>query len=148
MRGRHHTPTLPTMDTVNSSSHDPARPSARSVLLVDDPSVLPGLERLISGEAPRLKLAGLAHCTTHALGIATAESPDVIVADVFRPGRDGFDALGKLLRTRRPVVVLTCRDDAETRALALSAGAHSLVSKLAPASELLAAIDAAGISFT
>ncbi|MCB1907092.1 MAG: response regulator [Rhodocyclaceae bacterium] len=117
---------------------------ARSVLLVDNASVLPGLSRLIAGEAPRLRLAGATECAVQALGIAAAERPDVIVADVFRPGRDGYAALAQLLLAGRPVVVLTCSDDEETRALALGAGAFSLVSKLAPAGELLAAIDAAG----
>ncbi|MCB1908225.1 MAG: response regulator [Rhodocyclaceae bacterium] len=132
------------METLPSSAADRRSTGVRSVLLVDNASVLPGLTRLISGEAPRLRLAGATECTVQALGIAAAQCPDVIVADVFRPGRDGLAALAQLLQAGRPVVVLTCSDDATTRALALGAGAHSLVSKLSPACELLAAIDAAG----
>ena len=126
-------------------AHAASRAGVRSVLLVDNASVLPGLSRLIAGEAPRLRLAGATECPVQALGIAAAERPDVIVADVFRPGRDGVAALAQLLQAGRPVVVLTCSDDAESRALALGACAYSLVSKLAPAGELLAAIDAAGL---
>lgn len=65
--------------------------------------------------------------------------------DVNLPGLDGIEGVGAL-KARAPranIVMLTIRDDAETIAAALGAGASGYLTKDATPDELLAAIDAA-----
>lgn len=115
-----------------------------AVLLLDPhAAVLAGLERLLEGAWPRLRIIGSVRSAGIAFRLAEAHSPDLIVADVFAAGCDGLNTLQMLLDTGRPVLVLSCRDDPPTRAVVLRTGARDLVSKLAPAGELLAAIDRA-----
>lgn len=112
-----------------------------SVLLVDgSAAVLSGLDYLVGTESPRLVVVGATRSAQWACALARKLSPDVIVADVFPQAGEGRDSLNLLLSCGKPVIVLSCRDDPKTRSLALRAGASAFVSKLAPATELLAAI--------
>jgi DNA-binding NarL/FixJ family response regulator len=115
------------------------------VLIVDDhEAVLNGVARLVESEAPRWQLTGLARNGSEALRLAHALLPDVIVLDLCLAGESGLDLLPELVRTcGGAVVILTSLADAQMRARAFRVGAHSYVSKLAPAAELVAAIDAA-----
>jgi NarL family two-component system response regulator LiaR len=115
------------------------------ILIVDDhEAVLNGVACLVESEAPRWQLAGLARSGTEALRLAQALRPDVVVLDLCLAGESGLDLLPELARTcGGGIVILTSLADAQMRARALRVGAHGYVSKLAPAAELVAAIDAA-----
>lgn len=115
------------------------------ILIVDDhEAVLIGVSRLVESEAPRWQLAGLARNGDEALRLAQALRPEVVVLDLFLGGESGLDLLPELARIcGGGIVILTSLADAQMRARALRAGAHGYVSKLAPAAELVAAIDAA-----
>lgn len=115
------------------------------VLVVDDhDAVLGGLARLIEAEGPRLQVAGLARTGAEALRLAREACPDVVVLDLLLDGECGLDLLPALKQAcGAEVVVLTSVSDARARDTARLRGACAYVSKLAPAAELIAAIDAA-----
>jgi len=115
------------------------------VLVVDDhDAVLGGLARLIEAEAPRLQVAGLARTGAEALRLAVDASPDIIVLDLLLGNESGLDLLPALKQASgAAVIVLTSVCDARARVMARQRGASAYVSKLAPAAELIAAIDAA-----
>jgi two-component system OmpR family response regulator len=69
---------------------------------------------------------------------------DCIVLDVMLPGRDGFDVV-KELRGRSvttPVLMLTARDEVESRVGGLQGGADDYLTKPFDLSELLARVNA------
>lgn len=114
------------------------------VLVVDDhEAVRNGVARLLESAAPRLQVAGLARTGAEALELAGTTHPDVIVLDLLLDGENGLDLLPGLKRVcGAAIVILTSLNDTHTRAGALEHGARAWVSKLAPAGDLLAAIDA------
>lgn len=117
----------------------------RAVLLVDsNPAVLNGLASLISGEAPRLDLAGIACNSAQALELVARVHPDVVVLDVHLGEEDGFELLAHLV-SAVPAVVLTCDDRPEVQTRVLALGASAFVHKAAPAEQLLSAILDAGV---
>jgi DNA-binding response OmpR family regulator len=75
-----------------------------------------------------------------ALGVAC----DCIVLDVMLPGRDGFDVLQELRRRNvtTPVLMLTARDEVESRVRGLEGGADDYLTKPFDLSELIARVSA------
>ncbi len=78
---------------------------------------------------------------------ASASPPDLVLADVMMPGRDGFGLLKELrgdLKTRTtPVIMLSARAGEEARIEGLEAGADDYLIKPFSARELLARVAAA-----
>jgi putative two-component system response regulator len=119
------------------------------VLLVDD--------QLIIGEAVRRILAGVGtgagqeairfqFCQKAEDAIATAAriGPTVILQDLVMPGADGLD-LVKQYRAQEatkqiPIIVLSSKEEGETKAQAFANGANDYIVKLPEAAELLARI--------
>ena len=66
--------------------------------------------------------------------------PHLVVLDVMMPGIDGLDVCRQIDGTRTKVVMLTARDDAETRAAAEDAGAYRFLTQPFSAVELLDAV--------
>jgi DNA-binding response OmpR family regulator len=81
-----------------------------------------------------------------ALAIVAAEKVDVILLDVMMPEMDGFqvcEALRKVERTRDiPVILLTAKDDMETRVLGMKLGVSEFLTKPINKRELFARIRA------
>lgn len=113
------------------------------VLLVDD--------QLIIGEAVRRILAGqngvkFHFCQNAADAIVTAMrvGPTVILQDLVMPGADGLDLVTRYraeAATREiPIVVLSSKEEGETKAKAFANGANDYVVKLPDAAELVARI--------
>ena len=75
-----------------------------------------------------------------ALSTLRAERPDVLLLDLVMPDVSGFDILEEMRRDeslrQTPVIVLTSSNDAETKLLALRAGATDFLAKPVDASEL------------
>ncbi|MGH8719394.1 MAG: response regulator [Burkholderiales bacterium] len=114
-----------------------------NVLLVEDHKcVLWGLEKLIAGESPRLRVAGKASTTAEALAAAAQVKPDVILLDLDLNGEMSFDVLPELLRTSdAKVLILTGTRDPELHRRAMLAGARGVISKSEDAAILLRAIE-------
>lgn len=123
-------PRAPTADTID-------------VFLVDDHKcVVWGLERLIAGEQPRMRVAGKAHNRRDALAGARAARPDVILLDLDLGADNGLDLLPDLAASgKAAVIVLTGSRDGNALARAVSLGARGIVAKNEPADILLRAID-------
>lgn len=119
------------------------RNSTIGVFLVDDHKCMVwGLERLIAGEQPRMRVAGKAHNGRDALAGVRLAQPDIVLLDLDLGGDSGLDLLPELLDvTAAGVIVLTGSRDAETLTRAATLGARGIVAKDEPAEVLVRAID-------
>jgi diguanylate cyclase len=77
---------------------------------------------------------------SRALSIMLKERPDVLLLDLFLPGKSGFELLTAIRHEPPlrylPVIVLTASSDAETKLRALDLGATDFLAKPVDASEL------------
>ncbi len=86
----------------------------------------------------------LAPSGEHALELAAASKPDLVVLDLGLPGMSGVDVIRSLRHwTSVPIVVLSARDSEFDKIGALDAGADDYVSKPFGMGELLARLRAA-----
>jgi DNA-binding NarL/FixJ family response regulator len=117
------------------------------ILLVDDkPTVRQGVRLRLALE-PDLIVVGEASDGLEALALVQALQPDVIIMDVQLPGIDGIAATERLreLAPHSAVVMLSMRDDVDTKTRARQAGAVAFVEKRGAPELLLWAIrNAAG----
>ncbi len=102
-----------------------------TVLVVDDDrNAVDILQRLLTREG---FVVHCAHSGHDALATATKHHVDVILLDVMMPGMDGFqacEALRKSERTRAiPVILLTAKDDMETRVVGMRLGVSEFLTK-------------------
>ena len=119
-------------------------PGVIRILLVDDhPMVREGLRARLSS-APRLLVVGEAGDAAEALLRLTDCAPDVVLQDVGLKDGNGIDLVQAMLERQSDLRVLmfSMYDNPEYVQRALQAGARGYVLKDAPASEILAAIDA------
>ena len=75
---------------------------------------------------------------------AKNDQPDAVVLDVLMPGPDGLEVCRRLRKagSRVPVLMLTARDEVESRVAGLDAGADDYVTKPFALEELLARLRA------
>ena len=86
----------------------------------------------------------LAQDGEQALRLAPREHPDLVILDLGLPGIDGVEVIQGLRGwTDVPIIVLTVRDAAADKVLALDAGADDYVTKPFALDELLARVRAA-----
>ena len=116
--------------------------ASRRVLVVDDDSATRRVVRTVLeadgfevAEAPDGETA-LAH-----LGAAAGTSPRIVVLDIMMPGIDGIEVCRRIDHSRVKVVMLSARDDADTRDQAAKAGADAYLTKPFSAIELLDAVE-------
>ncbi|MDN4587234.1 DNA-binding response regulator [Xenophilus aerolatus] len=114
------------------------------LFLVDDhPLVRDGLRARL-GAMPGLEIVGEAGSAAEALAQVDALRPDLMLVDVGMKDMNGIELAALLLQRSAPphVVMLSMYDNPEYVQRALQAGAHGYVLKDAPASEIVAAIEA------
>jgi DNA-binding NarL/FixJ family response regulator len=114
------------------------------LFLVDDhPLVRDGLRARLEA-LPGLRIVGEAGSATEALAQVDAARPDLMLVDVGMKDLNGIELAALLLARPTPphVVMLSMYDNPEYVQRALQAGAHGYVLKDAPASEIVAAIEA------
>ena len=114
------------------------------VLLVDDQRIVgEAVRRMLAGHTPEIEYR---HCVDPhaALAMATEFSPTLILQDLMMPGVDGLDLVRTFREneaTRRvPIIVLSSKEEAATKAESFAAGANDYVVKLPDKIELLARI--------
>jgi DNA-binding response OmpR family regulator len=112
------------------------------ILVVDDDSDLRrGLHVLLRANGYEVVFAadGLS-----SVSVARKEQPDAIILDLGLPAGDGYDVMKRLKAiiplSQIPIVVLTAKDAATNRELALGAGASHFVEKPFENDELLACV--------
>ncbi|NEX61051.1 response regulator transcription factor [Noviherbaspirillum sp. 17J57-3] len=111
-------------------------------MLVDDhPMMVWGLSKLIQGEYPRMEVVGVATRSEEALARVASLAPDVIALDLDLGGQNTIDILPELLEARpASVLILTASRDQALLDLAVVRGARGVISKDAPADQILKAI--------
>ena len=116
-------------------------PSARVLLVEDEPGLQLALSDRLLAEGYRVETAGDGDT---AVQRATGEPFDIIVLDVMLPGRDGFD-VAKTVRqqgVQTPILMLTARTQVIDRVVGLKLGADDYLTKPFEMVELLARIEA------
>src|SRR5262245_10807747 len=102
------------------------------ILVVEDQdSIRSMIEALVSARGHKVVAAANG---AKALELAMSSTPDVVLLDLHLPGKyDGFDVCKKLRATPAtqnvPVVIISARDDAPTRAEAEKIGANAYYGK-------------------
>jgi DNA-binding NarL/FixJ family response regulator len=114
-------------------------PRPRVLLADDHAGILDAFQRLL-GDA--CEVVGRVSSNDALVDAAARCQPDVIIADMSMPGRDGLEAF-RQIRQDMPntkIVVATAADDPAAKSKALQAGACEVVPKFMAAMELLPAI--------
>jgi len=114
------------------------------VLVVDDErAVRESLRRALELEGYEIELAEDGRAALSRLETEEGQ-PDAVILDVLMPGVDGLDVCRRLRRTgiKVPVLMLTARDEVESRVAGLDAGADDYVTKPFALEELLARLRA------
>jgi DNA-binding response OmpR family regulator len=113
----------------------------RILAVEDEPAILRMLERGLGASGHQVLTAASGE---DGAILATDEGVDLVLLDISLPGMSGHDVLSRI-RSRRPdlpVLMLTARDDIETKVRALEAGADDYLTKPFAFEELVARIRA------
>jgi len=120
---------------------DAERPK-RVVLVVDDDSAIRRVVRTVL-EADNFDVVEAADgpAALLLLDAINARGPDAVVLDIMMPGIDGIEVCRRIDHSTVKVIMLSARDDAETRDEAAKAGADAYLTKPFSAIELLDAVE-------
>jgi DNA-binding NarL/FixJ family response regulator len=112
------------------------------ILLADDHALLrQGLKQILSEEFPEAEFAE-AGTTQQTIDCLLKQSCDVVVLDVFMPGRSGLDVLETVrqMSQRPPVLVLSSAPEEQLAVRVLRAGASGYLNKQAAPEHLVQAV--------
>jgi len=112
------------------------------VVVDDEASVCRAVKRLILAWGMRPETFSSGQAFLDSLAVSR---PDCVLLDLHMPGLSGMDVLKALVGAKEivPVIVITGRDEPASRALCLSAGARSYLTKPLDQAKLLQAIEEA-----
>jgi two-component system response regulator MprA len=119
----------------------PHAPDA-TILVVDDDSASRDIaSRLLRLEGYRIRTAGSGE---ECLGIVGSEPVDLILLDLMMPGMDGFQVCSALRErgSRIPIILLTAKDDTDTRLEGMHQGVSEFLTKPINKVELFARVRA------
>jgi len=122
----------------------PKRRSGVRVLAVEDHPVMRlGVRALLEREG--LVVAGITSTCAEAVDLIAEEEPDVVLLDLSLPDASGPEAVTRIreVSSSLPIVAFSVEDSPEVIRAVLRAGANGYVSKDAPASQVVAALEAA-----
>jgi DNA-binding NarL/FixJ family response regulator len=111
------------------------------ILIADDHAVLrKGLRQLLAEEYPDVQI-GEASTTAETLDLVSSQPWDMLVLDIFMPGRTGLEVLHEVRRHRPdlPVLVLTSAPEEQLAVRMLKAGAAGYLNKRTAPEELIGA---------
>lgn len=100
-----------------------------SILIVDDePSILQSLGGLLADEGFEVIEATNGY---EALKIIDAESPDLVLLDIWMPGIDGIETLKEIKKSHHilPVIIISGHGTIETAVRATKLGAYNFIEK-------------------
>jgi two-component system alkaline phosphatase synthesis response regulator PhoP len=120
----------------------PAGDQKRVVLVVDDDSAIRRVVRTVL-EADNFEVVEAADgpAALLLLDAINGRGPEAVVLDIMMPGIDGIEVCRRIDHSRVKVVMLSARDDADTRDQAAKAGADAYLTKPFSAIELLDAVE-------
>ena len=127
------------METKKTST---VRTTKARIFLVDDhPLLRKGIAESIRNE-PDMTVCGQATTAMEAMPAIAQARPDVIIADISLPGRDGLELIKDIQYQHRNTLVLvySMHDESLYAERVLRAGARGYVMKSAPTEELIQAI--------
>lgn len=112
---------------------------APAILIVDDePEVRTVVRSVLEADGYEVAEAADGHAALALMrAIGGPRGPHLVVLDVMMPGIDGVEVCRQLPHDRTKVLMLTAKDDPETRAAAEAAGADRYMTKPFSAVELL-----------
>ena len=113
------------------------------VMIVDDhPTLVWGLQQLISAQSPRMQVVATAHDANQALSLAQLHRPDLVLLDLDLDGRSGLDILPALSRQQEcQVLVLTGERKPQVLDQAVQLGARGVLRKDASGETVIKAMD-------
>ena len=121
---------------------NPSEKTIRVMLVDDHQTMLWGLNQLIQGERPRMEVVGTARSCEEAVAKVRQLVPDVILLDLELGRESALDILPSLLSNSvSRALVLTGERQREILDQAVVRGARGLLSKDAPAGQVLKAIE-------
>jgi two-component system response regulator MprA len=114
---------------------------APAILIVDDePDVRKVVRSVLEADGYEIAEAADGQAALALLSaVGGPRGPQLVVLDVMMPGIDGIEVCRRLDHGRTKVLMLTAKDDAETRAAAEDAGADRYLTKPFSAVDLLEA---------
>lgn len=114
----------------------------RFVLVVDDDEAIRRVVRTVL-EADGFEVVEAADGPAALLLIDAimGKGPDAVVLDIMMPGIDGIEVCRRIDHDKTKVIMLSARDDADTRERAAAAGADAYLTKPFSAIELLDVVE-------
>jgi two-component system alkaline phosphatase synthesis response regulator PhoP len=114
----------------------------RIVLVVDDdPAIRRVVRTVLEADGFEVVEAADGPAALLLLDAIMGKGPDAVVLDIMMPGIDGIEVCRRIDHDKIKVVMLSARDDAETRDRAAAAGADAYLTKPFSAIELLDAVE-------
>ena len=114
-----------------------------SILIVDDEtSILQSLGGLLTDEGFEVISATNGY---EALKIIDAESPDLVLLDIWMPGIDGIETLKEIKKSHPilPVIIISGHGTIETAVRATKLGAYNFIEKPLSIAKLLRTVESA-----
>lgn len=110
-----------------------------AILIVDDePDVRKVVRSVLEADGYQVTEAADGPAALTLLkSVGGPRGPQLVVLDVMMPGIDGVEVCRQIPHDRMKVLMLTARDDAETRDAAMAAGADRYMTKPFSAVDLL-----------
>ena len=116
--------------------------AGKTVLVVDDDDTIRGVVRsVLVADGFQVVEAADGPAALLLLDAINGRGPDMVVLDVMMPGIDGIEVCRQIDHDRVKVIMLSARDDAETKEQAANAGANAYLTKPFSAIELLDALE-------
>jgi two-component system, OmpR family, response regulator ResD len=113
------------------------------VLVVDDDDAIRGVVRtVLEADGFEVVEAADGHAALMLLDAINGRGPDIVVLDVMMPGIDGIEVCRRIDHGAMKVIMLSARDDAESRTRAEAAGADGYLTKPFSAIDLLDELEA------
>ena len=130
------------MNPSTQQSTQQIAPPIRVMIVDDHPTMLWGLEKLISGEQPRMEVVGTACNAEEAFTHIRNIVPDIVLLDLDLDGQNGLDLLPALLvNPATRVLILTGERQQSVLDQAVQKGARGILHKNASAHHVLKAIE-------